>query len=223
MVNLKTKIRHMDQPLVSCIMPTADRQQYIPLAIRDFLIQDYSRKELIIIDDGKETIASLIPKDERIKYHYSTVVKSTGMKRNDACHYSNGEIIMHWDDDDWHAPDWISQQVYFLLSSGADICGIEHVNFYSTITDTLWRGTALNRNNPYIKGWLNGATLIYSKSFWERNPFKDLQAGEDSEFINTPGVKLYAHEYIDGFIAILHQKNTTRKYFENPLHKKSPF
>jgi glycosyltransferase involved in cell wall biosynthesis len=211
------------QPVVSCIMPTANRQKYIPFAIKHFLAQDYDFKELIIIDDGRESIERLLPKEDNIKYNYSLKVKSVGTKRNLACDIATGDIIVHWDDDDWYAPDWLSRQVDILRSSAADICGIEHVNFYSTITDTLWKGTSLNRNNPNYRAFLYGATLSYPKAFWQKNPFQDRKAGEDSEFLNSLGAKLYAHDYIDGFIAILHPNNTTRKYFENPIHKNSLF
>ena len=211
----------MDEPSVSCIMPTANRQKYIPLAIQTFLAQDYSNVELVIIDDGKESIVSLIPEHSRIKYYYSTIVRSVGLKRNEACERASGEIIMHWDDDDWHSPDWVSRQTRFLLDSGADVIGVEHVNFFSVVTDTFWEGTSMNRNNPHYRGWLNGATLTYRKSFWKKHPFKDLKAGEDDDFLNTSGATLFAHDYIDGFVAILHPNNTTTKFFENPAHKRS--
>lgn len=210
----------MDQPLVSCIMPTANRQKYIPLAIQNFLEQDYPNKELVIIDDGAISILPLLADDPQIKYFYSDSPKTVGMKRNEAGEKASGEIIMHWDDDDWRAADWITKQLHFLLNSGADICGIEHVNFYAVVTDTLWQGTSLNRNNPHYRGWLNGATLAYRKSFWRQHPFKDLNSGEDDDFISSPEAILFAHDYIDGFIAVLHPKNTTVKYFENPAHKR---
>lgn len=212
----------MNQPFVSCIMPTADRHKYIPFAIRYFLEQDYPNKELIIIDDGKESILPFIPEDPNIFYYYSAPLGTVGLKRNYACNKANGEIIMHWDDDDWHASDWISIQVKFLISSNADICGIEHVNFYSPINDTLLKGTALNRNNPHNRAWLNGATLAYWKSFWIAHPFEDRQTGEDDHFVRNPGTNVYAHDYIDGFIALLHSGNTTTKFFENPALKKNP-
>lgn len=202
-------------------MPTANRQKYIPFALNHFLAQDYPNTELIIIDDGKESIAALLPDDSRIKYFYVEPLGTIGAKRNYACNKANGEIIMHWDDDDWYAADWISKQVGFLLSSGADISGIEHTHFFSPVTDTLWTGTAMNRNNPSNPDqWLNGATLAYWKSFWFTHPFKDLQTGEDDNFIRSSGAKVFAHEYIDGFVAVLHPNNTTVKYFENPIHKK---
>ena len=38
--------------LVSCIMPTCDRQVLIPVALKCYLSQDWPDKELVVIDDG---------------------------------------------------------------------------------------------------------------------------------------------------------------------------
>lgn len=211
----------MEQPLVSCIMPTANRQKYIPFAVDYFLQQDYQHAELVIIDDGKESIAPLLPQIPNIRYFYIPPLGTIGAKRNYACKKAQGEIIVHWDDDDWYAYDWITQQVNFLLTSGADICGIKHIHHYSAIMQTFWQGDAENRNNPNSKPFLAGATMVYRKSFWQQHPFKDLQKGEDEGFVQTPGAKIFAHDYIDGFIAMLHPDNTTIKSFENRNHKKN--
>ena len=210
----------MEEPLVSCIMPTANRQKYIPYALAYFLNQDYPNTELVIIDDGETSILPLLPNDPRISYFYTAPLGTIGTKRNYACDKARGEIIMHWDDDEWYAKDWVSQQVHFLITSGADISGIEFVHYFSPVTDKFFIGSALNRNNPSKPHqWLNGPTIAYWKSFWEKHPFKDLQKGEDDEFVNTPEAKTYAHEYIDGFVKVLHPGNTTIKYFEDPRHK----
>lgn len=210
----------MNEPLVSCIMPTANRQKFIPFALDYFLNQDYINAELVIIDDGKESIRPLLPEDPRIKYFYTEPLGSIGLKRNYACNKAQGEIIIHWDDDEWYAKDWITQQVYFLISSGADLSGIEFVHYYSPVTDTFLIGSAKNRNNPSRpEQWLNGPTLAYWKTYWEGHPFMDLQKGEDDEFVRNPLAKHFAHEYIDGFVKILHPSNTTIKYFESARHK----
>jgi len=211
----------MALPLVTCIMPTANRERYIPFALDYFAQQNYPNKELVIIDDGKESIKSLIPNNPQIRYYYTDPIGTIGLKRNYAIERSKGTIIMHWDDDDWHAYDWIEKQVNFLLTTGADICGIKHVHYFSAMMNMFWQGDAHNRNNPNSRVWLNGATLAYWKSFWEKNPFQDLQKGEDDAFIQSTGAKVYAHDYIDGFIAILHPDNTTVKPFENPRFKKN--
>ena len=41
--------------MVSCVMPTANRRQWVPRAIALFLAQDYPDCELLIVDDGTRT------------------------------------------------------------------------------------------------------------------------------------------------------------------------
>jgi len=208
-------------PIVSCIMPTANRHKYIPLAIKNFVEQDFKDTELVILDDGATSVIDLIPNDSRIKYFYSPEPLGTiGKKRNAACEKTTAKIIMHWDDDDWYAPDWISRQLDYLQSSKADMCGVEHVHFYAPITDTFWQGTSLNRNKGYRPQWLSGATLAYHRSYWEQHPFEDKNTGEDDGFITKHGAKVFAHDYVDGFVALLHPDNTTLKYFESPNSKR---
>lgn len=198
-------------PLVSCIMPTANRQKFIPQAIKNFLKQDYSNAELVIVDDGKAPISHLIPPHPRIRYFYETTAIGTiGFKRNFACKIAFGEVILHWDDDDYYAPDWISKQVNALINSGADICGLDQIQFFSPLLNKYW----MTKNFNSKKLWLSGATLVYWKSFWEKHPFKDLQIGEDDDFLRNTGATIFAHDYFEGFIAILHSKNTSIKFFE---------
>ena len=54
---MKTAMEHNPPTLVSCIMPTASRRRFVPLAIRYFLSQDYPNKELLILDDGDDSVA----------------------------------------------------------------------------------------------------------------------------------------------------------------------
>ncbi len=72
---------------------------------------------------------------------------------------------------------------------------------------------------PNPMDWVAGGTLAYWKSFWEKHPFKDLQNGEDDDFIQNSGAKLFIHDYTDGFVALLHPHNTVIRSFENPKHK----
>ena len=209
----------MNPPLVSCIMPTANREKYIPFAIDYFLSQNYPNKELIIIDDGFHPVSHLVPDHPSIIYYYTLPIGSIGLKRNYACEKTNGEIIVHWDDDDWHSNDWLSAQVHFLLSSEADICGIQHIHYYYTIKAKLFTVYRQYQGMPNPMNWVHGATIAYQKSFWQKHPFKDLQKGEDDDFIQNSGAKLHIHDYIDGFICILHPHNTVTREFENPKHK----
>ena len=206
----------MNLPLVSCIMPTANREKYIPYAIRYFLDQNYPNKELVIVDDGHTSVAPFIPEKDTISYFYSAPIGTIGLKRNYACEKAKGEIIVNWDDDDWYAPDWISYQVVSLLSSGADIAGLNQVQYWSPLLKTCW----ITKNSDTSYPWLSGQSLIYRKTFWQEHPFQDRQTESDDEFVGLNGVKLFAHDYYQGLLVMLHGHNTTQKFFEDPRIKK---
>lgn len=197
-------------------MPTANRPNFVELSVSYFLNQDFRDAELIIIDDGIQSVQDSIPDHHRIRYFHTATIGTIGKKRNFACAQAQGEIIMHWDDDDWYAFDWISQQVKAINSSGADICGLNDITFFSPIVRKFWNYADKNVLRP----WLCGATFAYRKSFWSIHPFKDLQIGEDYDYIWNSGGSIYAHDYTKGFIATLHNANTTLKPFENPKYKK---
>ena len=211
----------MNYPLVSCIMPTANREKYVPFAIGYFLQQNYPNKELIIVDDGEHSVAGLLPDHSSILYYRVEPIKSIGLKRNYACSKANGDIIVHWDDDDWHSEDWLSAEVHYLTNSGADICGIQDVHYYYTIKNKLFTVRRMYQGMSNPMNWVHGATMAYWKSFWSDHQFKDLQKGEDDDFIQNSSARLYIHDYIDGFICILHPNNTIVREFENPKHKRT--
>src|ERR1700733_1523991 len=111
-------------PFASCIMPTANRRRFVPFAFQQFLNQDYNPKELVIVDDGDDPIEDLVPRDAAFTYLRIQPGLSLGAKRNLACRMASGDVILHWDDDDWYAPSRITRQVSSLESRGLDLCGI---------------------------------------------------------------------------------------------------
>jgi glycosyltransferase involved in cell wall biosynthesis len=208
---------NMNKPYVSCIMPTANRPHFVPLAVDYFLNQDYRNAELVIVDDGKNSIQSILPDHHRISYFRIEPSKTIGFKRNYACEKAKGEIIVHWDDDDWYAQDWISRQVQAIKEHPeADICGLNQIIFFSPLLNKYWIHEGDKEERPY----LSGATMAYKKSFWKEHPFKDVQIGEDYDYVWNTGANIFAHGYKNGFLSILHAKNTTLKSFEDPRHKK---
>jgi hypothetical protein len=84
-----------DGPLVSCILPTGGRPDLVLQSVRYFQRQDYRRRELVIVDDGLDGLAALLPDDERVRYFRCPPGLSIGTKRNRACELARGEIIAH--------------------------------------------------------------------------------------------------------------------------------
>ncbi|WP_442587827.1 glycosyltransferase family 2 protein [Pedobacter sp. AW31-3R] len=198
----------IEPPLVSCIMITANRPAFVASSIEDFLTQNYKKSELIIIDDGSPSCAEIIPVHPRIHYYYNDSKVTIGSKRNYACRKSTGQILVHWDDDDWYAPDWISRQVNTLIHTGADITGLGLVRFFSEALKSSFVYEGSDEDSP----WVCGATMAYKKYLWENYKFVNQQIGEDADFIKNSGGKIAEMTYMEGFTAKLHANNTSIKY-----------
>lgn len=101
-------------PKVSALMITGkDRERY-PLArvsVECFLQQSWSNKELVIINHGLEKVCKTV--DPRIKEIMVTKPPGTtlGDLRNMSIDASSGEWCMTWDDDDWHHPTRMENQM----------------------------------------------------------------------------------------------------------------
>jgi len=195
-------------PLVSCIMPTYNRRAFVPQAIEYFLRQDYTEKELIIVDDGSDAVGDLVPEDERIRYIRLNAKSTVGAKRNVACEQARGDIIAHWDDDDWHAPHRLSYQVEILLREGTDMCGIQTLLFYNVETSHAWR-YAYPENQ---RAWLSGSTLCYKRAFWASNRFASINVGEDARFVwNARKERMTVLPDSTFHVGIIHRQNISSK------------
>lgn len=168
--------------LATCIMPTADRRAFVPFAIRMFLAQDYLEKQLVVVDDGACDVEDLIPTHPQIRYIRRKSHESVGNKRNFACEAAGGDIILHWDDDDWYAPWRVRYQVDALESGEFDVCGLNRVFFVDPARDLAFDYVYPVSSRP----WVCGATLCYWKSFWERHRFVDARVGEDTHALSFP-------------------------------------
>ena len=162
---------------VSCIMPTANRAAYIPLAIHCFLSQTWEDRELIIVDDGAEPVAGIIPYDPRIRYAFVLGLGSLGNKRNWACRLASGEICLSWDDDDWYAPGRIADVVGLLISSGKAVAGY-HRFYYWNEGDS--RAYEYRYTGP--GAYASGSTQCFRRSWWLGHKYPDLKTAEDSTF-----------------------------------------
>lgn len=170
---------HDTLPLISCIMPTYNRREFVPNAIRYFLRQDYESKELIIIDDGTDPVADLIPDAPRIRYFRLDRKITLGAKLNMACRYAEGSVIANWDDDDWYASNRLSYQVTSLQNEHKDVCGINHLLYYDLRDKNAYKYTY----PPNRRIWLLGSSLCYTKAIWKNNPFADINVGMDGLFV----------------------------------------
>ncbi|MDA9504184.1 hypothetical protein XI09_05280 [Bradyrhizobium sp. CCBAU 11386] len=201
-------------------MPTANRRQFVPQAIGMFLAQDYADKELVILDDGNDGLAELIPQHPQIRYLRASGRQTLGAKRNAACAEARGDIILHWDDDDWYAPSRITTQVEALERTQADICGIDRVLFIEPRSRQAWEYVYPGTARP----WVCGATLCYRKSHWRSHPFPEITVGEDTRFV-IASQQARIHVLSDNrfFVGLVHASNTSPKQIRDPRWQTRPF
>jgi len=200
-------------PLVTCIMPTYNRRSFVPQAIRCFLRQSYPHLELLVVDDGTDSIADCVPENERVHYLRLDRKMTIGAKRNFACEHARGEFIVHWDDDDWYPSDRVTRQIDVLRDRSCDISGSSRIYYYEASSARAWE----YRYPTTHAAWVGGNTLAYRKSFWAHHRFPDIQVGEDSRFVWSSRGRSICDLADPGLcVASAHAENTSRKDLHGP-------
>ena len=151
--------------LISCIMPTCNREWCLPYAIAQFQAQTYAHKELIVLDNGSRSIEHLVPKTKGIHYHRATC-SGTGLLRNEAIGHAKGDIIVHWDDDDMHHPEQLSYFAGFMGRIGANVVGADEAIYHDIRSGENWKMVYGG-----MEHWVHGSTLMYRREVWDRMPF----------------------------------------------------
>lgn len=162
--------------LVSCIMPTCNRQGFIPVALKCYLSQDWADKELVVIDDGVGKVGGLVKQlVPDAVYIYLAEKETIGTKRNLACDAARGQVICHFDDDDWSAAGRIRDQVTRLFQSGKQMTGYHSI--------TYWNGTKAYHYVSAVPQYVVGTTMCYQKSFWDTHRFPPKGYAEDNALV----------------------------------------
>jgi O-antigen biosynthesis protein len=202
------------RPLVSCVMPTKDRGPLVARAVACFERQDYPDRELIVLDDGDDPVRGQLPDDPSIRYVRLERRMVLGEKRNRGCELARGGVIAHWDDDDWYATDRISRQVEELARQEADLCGPARVLFFAPARRRAW---LYDGRRPGAPLWIAGSGLCYLTEAWRRDPFPEIQIGEDSGFVRRRDRRQIA--VLGGrhvLVAMVHTANSAPKPTATP-------
>lgn len=179
-------------------MPTADRPKRAQQAIQDFLAQDYEPRELIVLDDGAPPVE--VPKDPRIKLVRCEDRRTLGPKREALVQLAQGEVMILWDDDDWHGRRRISAQVA-VLGGGKEASLLDQVYAYDELTGIYWESPP-QRQFP--------GTLAFTRLFHSYGGFPAVDVGADRYFIWARPARMLA--WIDGrehYLLIRHGSHRT--------------
>ncbi|WP_252379816.1 glycosyltransferase family 2 protein [Desulfovulcanus ferrireducens] len=173
--------------LISVIIPTFNRGQYIVDAVNSVLNQTWKKLELIVVDDGSndQTRALLEKiKDKRFHYFYQEN-KGVSSARNFGLKKARGDFLALLDSDDYWLPEKLSVQLKFMLEGG----------FHISQTQEIWirRGKRVNPMSKHTQpgGWffekslhlclISPSCVLFSRKVVEEVGFFDerLTACED--------------------------------------------
>jgi glycosyltransferase involved in cell wall biosynthesis len=186
-------------------MPTRDCRLHTAPAIWNFLRQDYSPRELLIVDDGDDCVADQIPNDPRIRHVRPEQRLSSAAIRNLSCELSTGDLVAHWDDTAWYSPHRLAAQVEQINRAGADVVALGGLLHYQPLTGRLWRF----QGRPGTTAGLRGVGLMYRRTYWDANRFADAGRDEVDEFIRrVPPERLDVQDRADLVVAILRGSGT---------------
>lgn len=196
--------------VISVICPTYNRSERHENLYVAFCQQSYTESELLILDDSPEPspfFSALV--DPRVRYIYTHIRYSIGVKRNLLVEMAAGDVIAHFDDDDYYGPEYLA--VMSKRLGHADFIKLSKWLTWRESDGTLWEWdtSILDKTSFWVKAtgqvlpldecgswtedqlagyihaslWGFGFSYVYRKSLWKESPFADMNFGEDYECV----------------------------------------
>jgi glycosyltransferase involved in cell wall biosynthesis len=222
---------------VSIITPTRSRDKFLRNLEGIVRAQTYPQIEWLIYDDSASPshyFSALANRDRKVRYFHSQVGVTIGEKRNRMIELATGDIIVHFDDDDYYAKDYVELMVS-RLRTGCDMVKLSGWFLYSGVYRSLGYWDCLQTSGlHYI--WSNspqeptsfgpaesdafkdnylgfGFSYVYDKQVWAAGGFPDMNWNEDGMFARRANSRFKLCHFGDSTglcLHILHRNNTSR-------------
>jgi glycosyltransferase involved in cell wall biosynthesis len=208
--------------LVSIIMPTFNRLQYLPDSVASIFAQTSQDWELLIADDGSdaETKAYLqrLNDPPRVKLIHLPHTGKPAVARNFALREARGEYVAFMDSDDV----WMPQKLEIQIASLRTHTNCEWSQTKFVLVDVGKRST---REMPVVNGWILGtllstATVIALPSVIVSRALLDRVGGFDEDLIMCEDydlwLRLAAHSEVDAIDEPLTIVRRHGEHYGNP-------
>jgi glycosyltransferase involved in cell wall biosynthesis len=209
-------------PKVSIITPTKNRQHFLSMlwdcVHSQSLFQD---TEWLIHDGSQQAAAFEWMKPPHVRYYHVPGEMTIGAKRNALCDVAQGEIIAHFDDDDYYSPEYIKNMLALLTDKNVDFVKLfgfflyqparDVFAYWDLLSDLPWHWVLggneeprRQRNNRHMSGaWGYGFSYVYRRQVWQRSPFPEKPHipgdqsgfGEDQVFADAVHRKAGKHDF----------------------------
>lgn len=142
-------------PVVSIIMPTYNRLQFLPMAIQSVVTQSFSDWELLIADDGSDSDTRDYLRglsDPRIKILWLEHSGRPSIPSNSAIRAARGEYVAFLDSDDVWLPEKLQLQIASLRR--APTRHWSYTRFAVIDAEGRPSKSTIDRDRPAQAGWL---------------------------------------------------------------------
>ena len=212
-------------PLATIMVLTCNRPKYVLLALRQIADQDYRPLEALVVDDGSvnletrlraahpnlevtrqgaaATLTTSAPPEEApsvgglaVRLFTMSQRASIGEKRTAAVHAARGDVILHWDDDDFHEPMRVGVQIAPIVRGDAELTALE-----LTFVASLPRFKVYEMTKPGVETIL-WSSLAYRSSLGRELGFANVSLAEDIHFADLAVHNCHRMEVVSGVQSI---------------------
>lgn len=200
--------------IISILTPTYERHRFIPYLARMIHRQTIPlhRLEWIVVDDSVHSATTwfatctLQHKLHRLTYVHLPHKVPIGCKRNLVKTLASGSYIVHMDDDDYYAPNYV-ETVLQLFQSPTQPSLIGATTIYLMFPDSLY----LFRSGPFRQNHSCAGALSYTKDYAIANHFDNTATrAEEPSFIRNNVMMQITHMFNIN-VVFVHANNTVSK------------
>lgn len=183
--------------MVSIIIPTKGREQFLLAACYCVISQTYQNWEVLIISDESydpTPMISLLKNKEKFRVFRSDSTCGVGCSRNIGLDNAKGSYIAYLDDDDLWSNDYLNTQISILESSGADAVWCNY-----QLSTQIWDDTkdkyvqhflavpynipTFNRNTLLVEPYIHISTVVHTKDIKDLVKFSNIPVLDDWKFL----------------------------------------
>ncbi len=204
------------------IITCTNKPVYMTNVLRNYWNQVWPEKELVIIlnhDDMDVDIWRRMARNDRtISIYQRSQTESLGRCLNFAVDKTKFDYIAFFDDDDYYAPQYISNMMPAFQQTNAHIVGKKtHFIYFERFRALYLRFP--NQENTYVN-WVCGGKKIVKRSVFKKVMFRDISNNEDFRFCKDcreQGFKIYSTDPYD--LVYIRRANTNSHTWKKPDEK----
>jgi glycosyltransferase involved in cell wall biosynthesis len=210
----------MTLPKVSCIMPCGYGDKYVEMALNCFFSQRYEGElQLVVLENNEQPLLQGLA-DVAFCTYMQTKRKPVGALRNEAISKATGEVLVIWDEDDWHSTDRVARQVERLIQSGKAVTGWHSLLYYDEATGGTYRYVC----HPADAGrYAIGMSHCFYRTWWEKHPY--VEVGVEDKIFSDEAMHRNQLDSCDAgqlYVGRIHSSNTVDKRQYLGKHKQWP-